>query len=53
MNILDSAYAAEQRGQSTAEASKLKDYRAAVKAQSGKAIDADKADLLITFSSGL
>jgi hypothetical protein len=53
VSILDSAYAAEQRGQFTAEANKLKEYRTAVKAQSGKAIDADKADLLITFSHGL
>ena len=51
--ILDSAYAAEQRAQYTAESKKLVEYRAAVKAQSGKAIDADKAQRLITFSYGL
>jgi len=51
--ILDSAFAAEQRRQFTAEANKLTDFRAGVKAQSGKAFDAGKAALLIAFSYGL
>lgn len=51
--ILESARAAEARGTFTAEANKLKDYRAGVKAQSGKAFTADQAALLILFSNGL
>ena len=51
--ILDSAASAERRGQFTAEANKIAEFRAAVKAQSGKAIDADKAALLVAFSYGL
>jgi hypothetical protein len=51
--ILDSAYAAEQRGNLTAEAKKLAEYRAGVKAQAGKAFATDKAELLIAFSYGL
>ncbi len=51
--ILESARAAEKRGAYTAEANKLAEYRAGVKAQSGKAFTAEKAALLITFSNGL
>ena len=51
--ILESARAAEKRGAYTAEANKLADYRAGVKAQSGKAFAAEKAAKLIGFSYGL
>lgn len=51
--ILDSAHAAETRGQSRTEANKLAEFRAAVRAQSGKTIDADMAALLVKFSYGL
>jgi hypothetical protein len=51
--LLESARAAEKRGQLKSEASKLADFRAGVKAQSGKAFTRDRAELLIAFSYGL
>lgn len=51
--ILDSAAAAEARGQLTAEAGKLAEYRAAVLAQVGKSISQERAQLLVSFSTGL
>lgn len=51
--ILDSAAAAEARGQFQAEAGKLADYRALVLAQAGKSITSARAQMLVAFSSGL
>lgn len=51
--VLASAAAAEQRVNFKAEAGKLADFRAGVRAQSGKAFSADKGALLIAFSYGL
>lgn len=51
--LLDSAAAAEARGQLTAEAGKLADYRALLAAQAGKSIPAARAELLGTLSRGL
>jgi hypothetical protein len=50
---LDSAAAAEKRGARAAETNKLVEYRAGVRAQSGKAFAPEKALLLIAFSYGL
>jgi hypothetical protein len=51
--LLDAAAALERKGNLQGEASKLRDYRAAVTAQLGKSISADDAARLIAFSSGL
>jgi hypothetical protein len=53
VSILESADAAEARGQYRAEAGKLADYRALILTQIGKAISVTDADLLMTFSKAL
>jgi hypothetical protein len=51
--LLDSAAAAEARGNARAEAGKLTEYRGLIQAQSGKAIDPESAGVLVRFSYGL
>jgi hypothetical protein len=51
--LLDSALAAQTRGQLQAKAAKLADYRTLLRAQAGKSITPERAQLLITFSNGL
>lgn len=53
VTILDSAAAAEARGNLQAEAGKLAEYRAAMLAQAGKAISQERAALLLSFASAL
>jgi hypothetical protein len=51
--LLEGAAQAEARGQVKAEAGKLADYRALLRAQAGKSVEVDDAERLIAFSYGL
>jgi hypothetical protein len=53
LSLLDSAAAADARGNAKAEAGKLAEYRGLLSAQSGKAITFENAQILIRFSYGL